>query len=32
MVSVLGLIFIDGINIGIQSSTLTHLIEKTDDK
>ena len=32
MSSLLGLIFIDGINIGIQSSTIIRLITKTDDK
>lgn len=32
MISVLGLIFVDGINIGVQTSTLVHLIPKTDDE
>ena len=32
MLPVLGLIFVDGMNIGIQSNTLIHLIVKTDDK
>ena len=31
MLPVLGLIFVDGMNIGIQSNTLIHLIPKTDD-
>ena len=32
MISILGMIFIDGINIGIGASTLTHLIPKTNNE
>lgn len=32
MLSILGLIFIYGINLAVQSSTLIHMIAKTDDK
>ena len=32
MLPVLGLIFIDGINLAVQSSTIIHLITKTKDK
>ena len=32
MLPVLGLIFLDGINIGIQTSTIIRLIAQTDDR